>query len=327
MAITYPTTLDAFTNPGATETLGGSAPTHSTHHANLNDAVEALEAKVGVNSSAVTTSHDYKLANCTSTAKAVADTRTVGGDGVGIEGGGALSANLTLNLKDGGTTNAKLATVATATIKGRTTAGTGAPEDLTGAQATALLSAFTGDSGAGGVKGMVPAPAAGDAAAGKFLKASGAWAVPAGGGDMLAANNLSDLVSAATARTNLGLAHANEVVVPFIIDDGTTTIATGTKRPVEVPFDGTITGWTILGDASGSCEIKISRVTYASYPTYAEISTSGERPSLSAAAKNQDLTLTTWGSVAVTAGDVLIPDVVSSSGLAWVVISLRITKS
>lgn len=41
---------------------------------------------------------------------------------------------------------------------------------------------MVGDSGAGGVHGLVPAPAAGDTAAGKFLKASGAWAVPAGGG-------------------------------------------------------------------------------------------------------------------------------------------------
>lgn len=35
--------------------------------------------------------------------------------------------------------------------------------------------AFTGDSGSGGTIGMVPAPAAGDAAANKFLKASGSW--------------------------------------------------------------------------------------------------------------------------------------------------------
>lgn len=34
---------------------------------------------------------------------------------------------------------------------------------------------FTGDSGSGGAPGAVPAPAAGDAAAGKFLKADGTW--------------------------------------------------------------------------------------------------------------------------------------------------------
>ena len=37
---------------------------------------------------------------------------------------------------------------------------------------------FTGDSGSGGVHGLVPAPASGDASANKFLNASGAWAVP-----------------------------------------------------------------------------------------------------------------------------------------------------
>lgn len=78
--------------------------------------------------------------------------------------------------------NAKLANMATQTIKGRTTAGTGDPEDLTTAQATALLNNLVGDSGAGGTKGLAPAPAAGDTAAGKFLKADGSWSVPAGSG-------------------------------------------------------------------------------------------------------------------------------------------------
>lgn len=40
---------------------------------------------------------------------------------------------------------------------------------------TTAPSVFTGDSGSGGTTGLVPAPAAGDTAANKFLKASGAW--------------------------------------------------------------------------------------------------------------------------------------------------------
>lgn len=43
---------------------------------------------------------------------------------------------------------------------------------------------MVGDAGAGGTKGAVPPPAAGDAASSKFLKADGSWAVPAGGGSM-----------------------------------------------------------------------------------------------------------------------------------------------
>jgi hypothetical protein len=41
---------------------------------------------------------------------------------------------------------------------------------------------FVGDSGSGGAGGLVPAPPAGAAAAGKFLKADGSWAATAGGG-------------------------------------------------------------------------------------------------------------------------------------------------
>lgn len=43
------------------------------------------------------------------------------------------------------------------------------------------LPVMVGDSGSGGTKGAVPAPAAGDAAAGKFLKADGTWATAGGG--------------------------------------------------------------------------------------------------------------------------------------------------
>lgn len=75
--------------------------------------------------------------------------------------------------------NAALANMAQATIKGRAAgAGTGDPQDLTATQATAILDVVVGDSGSGGTKGLVPAPAAGDAAAGKFLKADGTFVAP-----------------------------------------------------------------------------------------------------------------------------------------------------
>lgn len=77
--------------------------------------------------------------------------------------------------------NGDLANMAQSTIKGRAAAaGTGAVTDLSATQATAILNALVGDSGAGGTKGLAPAPSAGDAAALKFLKADGTWATISG---------------------------------------------------------------------------------------------------------------------------------------------------
>lgn len=54
----------------------------------------------------------------------------------------------------------------------------------TATQVTADLDVVVGDSGSGGTKGLVPAPSAGDAAAGKFLSASGGYSVPPGGSSL-----------------------------------------------------------------------------------------------------------------------------------------------
>lgn len=61
MSISFPTALDNFSNPTATSDL--SNPSHSQQHADLNDAVEALQLKVGITNSADTNSLDYKIAN------------------------------------------------------------------------------------------------------------------------------------------------------------------------------------------------------------------------------------------------------------------------
>jgi len=61
MATNFPTSLDSLTNPTASDKLNSVTVPHASQHADINDAVEALEAKVGVNGSAVTTSHDYLI--------------------------------------------------------------------------------------------------------------------------------------------------------------------------------------------------------------------------------------------------------------------------
>ena len=62
MATNFPGSLDTLTNPTPTTSMSGSL-SHDGQHSDLNDAVEALQAKVGADSSAVTSSHDYKIAD------------------------------------------------------------------------------------------------------------------------------------------------------------------------------------------------------------------------------------------------------------------------
>lgn len=61
---------------------------------------------------------------------------------------------------------------------------------LTGATAV-----FTGDSGSGGTSGLVPAPAAGDAAANKFLFSGGTWSKPSLSGAPTSAPKVSSTAS------------------------------------------------------------------------------------------------------------------------------------
>lgn len=57
MSTNFPDALDVLTNPAGTDSLTG----HASQHANTNDAIEALQAKVGINGSAVATSLDYRI--------------------------------------------------------------------------------------------------------------------------------------------------------------------------------------------------------------------------------------------------------------------------
>jgi|GEM_PF-6973793 len=67
MTTAFPASLDDFTNPDAdTDDLDTTGVEHDEQHANANDAIEALQAKVGIDSSVVTASLDYLLKSTSS---------------------------------------------------------------------------------------------------------------------------------------------------------------------------------------------------------------------------------------------------------------------
>ena len=85
----------------------------------------------------------------------------------------AVGSNATTIANDA-VTNAKLANMNAATIKGNNTGAAADPVDLTGTQTTAMLDTFTS-----ALKGLVPASGGGTTT---FLRADGTFAAPAGGG-------------------------------------------------------------------------------------------------------------------------------------------------
>lgn len=94
------------------------------------------------------------------------------------ESGATLKTSLGLTIgTDVQAYDADLTTIAglTATSNNIIQSVSSAWASRTPTQVTATLDAMVGDSGSGGTKGLVPAPSAGDAAAGKYLKADGTW--------------------------------------------------------------------------------------------------------------------------------------------------------
>lgn len=83
---------------------------------------------------------------------------------------------------------------------------------------------MTGDSGSGGAAGLAPAPSAGDASSGKFLKADATWSVPpssSGGAVMnLAVNSAFDFWQAAGTSISMASGASNYLADQFYAING-----------------------------------------------------------------------------------------------------------
>lgn len=103
-------------------------------------------------------------------------------------------------------------------------------------------------------------------------------------------------------------------------------ISSGVKGDIELPFAGTITAARLLADTSGDVVVDIWKSAYSAFPPVLGGSiTAAAKPTLSAAQKYQDTTLTGW-TTAFAAGDVLRVNVDSASGLSRVTLSLTCLK-
>ena len=173
------------------------------------------------------------------------------------------------------------------------------------------------------------------------------WAPNAGGG----ANpmtTLGDIIygGASGVQTRLPIGTTSQVLTvvggipawstPTVINKGSIGITIdgqggvvpiNTTGEITVNFSGTITGWQITGDVTGSCVIDVWKDTYANYPpTVGDTIAGSEKPTLSSTIKNQDLSLSTW-TTTITAGDVIKFNVDSCTSLTKIFLTIFVTKT
>jgi hypothetical protein len=112
----------------------------------------------------------------------------------------------------------------------------------------------------------------------------------------------------------------------FLVDGGGVVLISGVKGYLQVPFDCTITGWSLLADTIGSCVIDIWKDTYANYPpTGADSITASAKPTISSADKATSTTLTGW-TTSISAGDVLAFNVDSATNITKLTITLNVSR-
>jgi hypothetical protein len=121
-------------------------------------------------------------------------------------------------------------------------------------------------------------------------------------------------------------------VVTFVIDGGGSAITTGLKGFLYIPFACTITEADLLADQSGSVVVNVWKTSYASFdagathPVAADKITASAPPTISAATKAQDGTLTGW-TTSLSAGDILAFNVDSAATIQRVTIALKVAVS
>jgi len=115
--------------------------------------------------------------------------------------------------------------------------------------------------------------------------------------------------------------------VNFIIDGAGAVIAAGIKGDFIIDFAGAIVSATLLADQSGSIVVDIWKDVYANFPPdNADSITAAAPPTISAATKSQDTTLTGW-TKAFAKGDCFRLNVDSCATITRCTLSLQVLRS
>lgn len=119
------------------------------------------------------------------------------------------------------------------------------------------------------------------------------------------------------------LTHGEDKVFGLTIDGGGSAITTGVKGYMVLGFTGTIVGWDIVANASGSIVIDVWKAAANTIPTVANTIAGTEKPTLSSQQINSDTALSTW-TTSVNKGEVIGFNVDSVATVTRVTLTVRV---
>jgi hypothetical protein len=133
-----------------------------------------------------------------------------------------------------------------------------------------------------------------------------------GGGTLAADRTLS---MSANSRTG---------TITVTIGDGQNALTTGVKGFLPIDFNGVITSWAVIGDASGSVVVDVWK-NAAAVPANGNSIVASAKPTLSSAQYAASSTLTGW-TTSFAAGDVFGFEIESATTVKQVTLSLKFVK-
>lgn len=146
----------------------------------------------------------------------------------------------------------------------------------------------------------------------------------AGDPSRLARGNAGQILMAGSAQ----VAWADHVhILNHVIDGAGVAITTGIKGDIILPWAGYIEEVTLLADQSGSIVLDFWKDTYANFPpVVGDTITASAKPTISAATKTTNSTLTGWTRT-FAAGDILRINVDSVSTITRLTVGIKIRRT
>jgi hypothetical protein len=168
--------------------------------------------------------------------------------------------------------------------------------------------------------------------AAKFKASSSAWimfgAATTGVANGVAIGSVTGagIANSTITGTNLS-ANLDTLAIGFQLGDAVDVITTGVKQYLPVPFNCTIVSWTVVSNANGLvCDIWRANGALPTSSAQSIVGSLVNAPQ-SGGSTYTHAVPTSWTSTSFAAGDVLVPNVTSSSVITLCNVTLNVTKN